>query len=85
MVLFWGRRSRRARAGPLRRRAMVPRARSTLAVWDRVVPSAAPIGPRDIFPINRQSSPMFTTQAAATKYMGLLLSPIPRSTELMML
>ena len=55
---------------------MTQRASKTLTACESVVPSAAPAGPR-----RAKSSPMFTTQAAAMKYMGLLESPIPRKID----
>ena len=60
---------------------MTQRASKTLTTCESVVPSAAPAGPRRSAPMKKKSSPMFTTQAAAMKYMGLRESPIPRKID----
>ena len=48
-----GRKSDRRTEMPLFRRAMTVRAMTTLMVWDRVVPRAAPEGPRPRAPMKR--------------------------------
>ena len=85
IMLLWGRRSPLVRARPVLLRRITARAAITLIVWAKVVPRAAPAGPIPRAPINRQSRAIFTPQARAIKYMGLLESPSPRKTELIML
>ena len=70
---------------PLPPRFKKSSATATLIPWLKVVPRAAPVEPICSGPINRQSSTILQTQATAIKYMGRLLSPIPRKMALMML
>ena len=81
----WGRRWAAASPGSIRRRTTTMRDSTTLNAWLRVVPSAAPAGPRASGPMNSRSSPILAAQAAAMKYMGLLESPMPRKMALMTL
>ena len=70
---------------PVFRRKITTSEITTLTSCERVVPSAAPAGPRRMAPINRKSSPILAAQATAMKYIGLLESPSPRKIDAMIL
>ena len=58
---------------------MTQRASKTLTACERRAVCACRA--RRSAPMKKKSSPMFTTQAAAMKYMGLRESPIPRKID----
>ena len=85
IVCRFGLKSAGARPGIIFLLIMVHSADVTDSACDSVVPSAAPTGPSFNAPMKKTSSAIFAAQAIATKTIGLLLSPMPRKIELMML